>query len=624
MQFNEIMALEPMFPCLARKSAPSLYSLSSREYTRILANFIKSTKSNLEKAIKKVRKYTRQNLPAQVLTDLLGSLIPGQGLDRLADKWTFPCVESHGRLQCRVHWECQMVFHNIDKLILVLFSEDISHLNLNLKRVKIDIYHDLLNSLNSVVSKLPYRLFLNLCSLVICGGTVHSDDLDTKVEELCTLLRESATKLEHLHLPVASNVALRAVSDMASLFHLQADRTKNFDRRGLYHLCHPQSSSRYKLKVLHLGVYRHKHFEKQDVAEFLHCMQGLQEFSLLDNERALVRLDGSRSRGEKVLVYSVFKRAIRDSELSSNPSFTSKLKHISVVDRSLKPHYLLESAPQLSGLSLDWQEELSFPPFNRFTAGWFAEMIQGQSWAKLSSSLTRLDITFPATYSPNSYSLPLQDYTRLIQSLHNLERLRLVGAGLGGPIPIMQTLFYCPKLKDLVLEKCPVHVPDNYEVIDQKFVSHSLLRFKFLGELSSLMVHDFMMRGIGNYMPALRELEVQPQTVLGYAGLRPDQVRELTVLPHLERLSLPLSIRECIMNLPLVIYVLREFPSLRHLTLSWGMWCQSYDIGKRKIAYMMTWLLNTLGAENANINLQLSYKQHPLEFTNPCGPQYYY
>ena len=60
-----------------------------------------------------------------------------------------------------------------------------------------------------------------------------------------------------------------------------------------------------------------------------------------------------------------------------------------------------------------------------------------------------------------------------------------------------------------------------------------------------------------------------------------------------------------------VIFVLREFPSLRHLTLSWGMWCDSYDVSKTKIAFMMAWLLNALQAENASVSLQLCYKQHP-------------
>ena len=107
---------------------------------------------------------------------------------------------------------------------------------------------------------------------------------------------------------------------------------------------------------------------------------------------------------------------------------------------------------------------------------------------------------------------------------------------------------------------------------------------------------------------------MQPQAVLGYSGLSPEQVRDLARLARLQRLSVPLSIRECIMNLPQIIFVLREFPSLRYLTLSWGLAHESYDISRSKITYMMDWLFNALGAENANIHLQLSYKQHPQEY----------
>ena len=57
-------------------------------------------------------------------------------------------------------------------------------------------------------------------------------------------------------------------------------------------------------------------------------------------------------------------------------------------------------------------------------------------------------------------------------------------------------------------------------------------------------------------------------------------MKEFSRLKKLERLSVPLSIRECIMNMPEVVYVLREFDSLRHLILSWGMWHESYDISK--------------------------------------------
>ena len=96
----------------------------------------------------------------------------------------------------------------------------------------------------------------------------------------------------------------------------------------------------------------------------------------------------------------------------------------------------------------------------------------------------------------------------LIKNLSNLEELRLEGAGQGGPIPLMAILHHCPLLRGLTLEKSPVHVPDNYEVTDRRFVSTSLRRFHYLGEMSSLLVHDYMTRGIARYMPNLSELEV--------------------------------------------------------------------------------------------------------------------
>eukprot|EP00092_Neocalanus_flemingeri_P003022 GFUD01003231.1.p1 GENE.GFUD01003231.1~~GFUD01003231.1.p1 ORF type:complete len:621 (-),score=171.92 GFUD01003231.1:623-2485(-) len=618
MQFQEIMSMDPMFPPRARKCASSLYTCAKKVSTRLLVQFINSSMYEREQSVRKVRKYIRQSLPAVILTDILSSMVPVP-----SDKWRFPCAATLDRLHCKMHPECELVYGRLDRVIRVMFSEDISQVSINLKTVNIDLYKQVIASLTGVMTKLPSRPFPLLTSLVVCGGSVHSDDIITRIEELCEVLKDFAGNIENLHLPVASNLSLRSVSDIRRIRSLRADRTKAFNKRGLYHLCHPESHSRAGLQVLHLGVFKHTHFEKQDVAEFLKCMKNLLEFSLLDSDRALVRLDGSCTPGDKVLTYSVFKRAMRDTEESASIRgqigphlLATNLRAMSVVDRSLKPHYILESASLLHRLSIDWQQELSFPPFNRFKSTWFTDMMKGQSWVTLSKRLTRLDITFPAAYSINSYSLPLEDYTRLMQNLANLEELRLVGAGQGGPIPLMPTLQYCPKLRDLVLEKCPVHVPDNYEVVDQRFVSHSLKRFFYLGEMSSLLVHDFMMRGISHYMPALTELEIQPQTVLGYCGLRPDQVLELSSLMHLEKLSLPLSIRECIMNLPQIIFVLREFPSLRFLTLSWGMWCESYDISRGKISYMMAWLFNALGAENANIHLELSYKQHPREFCN--------
>ena len=81
-----------------------------------------------------------------------------------------------------------------------------------------------------------------------------------------------------------------------------------------------------------------------------------------------------------------------------------------VVDRQLKPCYLLETCPRLQSLYLDWQFELSEPPFRRYTADWLSEMVRESEWATLAKKLTHLEVVFPASHTPNAYryrSLPV-------------------------------------------------------------------------------------------------------------------------------------------------------------------------------------------------------------------------
>ena len=270
-----------------------------------------------------------------------------------------------------------MVYNKLHKILRVLFSEDISNININLKTVSIDLYTNVISSLHQVFSKdEETRTFPLLQSLVICGGSVHSDFLVKDIENLTKTIKKTCTNLQNIHFPVSSNQVLFALSDIKNIRSFKTDRTKNFDKRGLYHLCHPDSESKKSLQVLHIGVFKHSNFEKQDVAVFLRCMNNMVEFSLLDSDRALVRLDGSTTPGDKVLMYSVFKRAIRDCEDDTGAhedtgrqrELVTRLREMTVVDRSLKPHYLLESAPHLTRLSIDWQQELSFTPFNRYSS----------------------------------------------------------------------------------------------------------------------------------------------------------------------------------------------------------------------------------------------------------------
>ena len=373
----------------------------------------------------------------------------------------------------------------------MLFSEDITRMKFNLKTVMIKSYGQVINSLERELSRKASDFPL-LQSLVISGGSVHTDSLVSDIKELTRTLSQSCPNLENLHLPVTSNSVLNYIS-RTRIKALKSDRTKSLDREGLYLLCKPGRKSRKHLQVLHLGVFVHARFEKQDVAKFVKQMKTLREFSLLDKGRALLRLEAESIPGDKVLTYSTFKLAIRDSQ----ERLMTALTEMTVVDRSLKPFYLLESAPLLTRLSLDWQQELSFPPFNRFSPDWFSRMLRtDQSWVLLAKRLTHLDVTFPAAHSINSYSLPLEDFTKLMESLSNLEELRLEGAGQGGPIPLIAILNYCPQLKDLTLDNTPVHVPDNYEIVDQRCVSSSMRRFSYLGKMSSLLVHNYMMTGM--------------------------------------------------------------------------------------------------------------------------------
>ena len=46
--------------------------------------------------------------------------------------------------------------------------------------------------------------------------------------------------------------------------------------------------------------------------------------------------------------------------------FQIDLSEIKVVDRQLKPKYLLQCAPKVTSLYINWQEELSEAPFHRY------------------------------------------------------------------------------------------------------------------------------------------------------------------------------------------------------------------------------------------------------------------
>ena len=271
-------------------------------------------------------------------------------------------------------------------LIELMFSEDITRLHINLR--KANDLSGILESLLKTMQKLPKRGYPLLKSLVLDGATKFSESCIVQIEELVDLLSKVAVNLENLHIPVASNIVLRAVSRMPNLRAFRCDRSRKLNRNGILGLCARNSLSKYKLEVCHIGIYRHNTFEKTDVANFVRFMDVLKEYSFLDQERSLCGSPWTqRYMGEKVLSYSVFKLAIKKHEMKDDRPWpggrigpellATNLREISVVDRSLKPVYLLESAAKLTRLTLDWQEELSFPGGEeRFPTDWFSTMIR--------------------------------------------------------------------------------------------------------------------------------------------------------------------------------------------------------------------------------------------------------
>ena len=162
----------PIFPRNARKNVGSLYNISCRTTTKILSEFINSRKSRNRRSVQKVRRYLRKHLHAMILTKLISSIIPAA-----SDRWRFSCVSAKDLINCTQHPECGLVYHKLDTIIRLLFSEDIDTLTINLKAVQINSYRHVITSLDSVFNKEPRRLFPLLTSLVISGGSVHSDCL---------------------------------------------------------------------------------------------------------------------------------------------------------------------------------------------------------------------------------------------------------------------------------------------------------------------------------------------------------------------------------------------------------------------------------------------------------------
>lgn len=99
---------------------------------------------------------------------------------------------------------------------------------------------------------------------------------------------------------------------------------------------------------------------------------------------------------------------------------------------------------------------------------------------------------------------------------------------------------------------------------DVSAVYPGLRRLSLSGEVSTLTQHPHLARSLAARLPGLKALSLEPDSDVGVRGLSCDQLAELSRLPALARLAVPMDLADCVMNMPRIVFVLGEFPSLRY------------------------------------------------------------
>lgn len=219
-------------------------------------------------------------------------------------------------------------------------------------------------------------------------------------------------------------------------------------------------------------------------------------------------------------------------------------------------------------------------------------------------SQSRLLLSPLCSYSPGIY-----DLTNMFSHTTNLQRLCLEGVGYAFPLNTL--LRSCPELRELELKNTSVVLPETVDSIEGHSPHGNIKTFHLVGDAFSLSANPLLTVAIAHLMPSLEELELQPQTVLGYQGMTPLQVRALARLVNLKKLSVPLSLHACTMNMPMIIFVLRDFVCLRFLVLSWVKQHNCYDLTDSNIISCMRFLYSALIGGNSVIHLQLCFRLHP-------------
>ena len=180
-------------------------------------------------------------------------------------------------------------------------------------------------------------------------------------------------------------------------------------------------------------------------------------------------------------------------------------------------------------------------------------------------------------------------------------------------VSILDFLYLCKNLNELILDQCSVHFP-HPDGLNINFEPNRILKkLHVVNKNSPFLSSQHMTLSIARLIPNLEELVLRPEP--NHKGFTLTTIKILSELAKLERLEVPVSTEDTVNNMPSFVYVLREFPSLRFLTLSWG--ASPPEIHQGRTCRMVDWLENVLQADNANIYVQICHELHNHVYSNP-------
>jgi len=317
-----------------RRNIPSLFDLSKRSVKNWITKSIQSPPHFVAKARKLLRKSTFPLIREQLLEELLP----------FDNHWQFGCLVTKKRVRCKIHPECILQYSYASKVLKFLFGADMQSFKLNLRKVGPQNREE---TFRTIIKAIKMSNYTRLNELMIPGGSVLVDEYISLFEDLCYFLKNRAPFLNKLHLPIASNKCFQMLAMVPNLQHLVVDRTRHFNFKGLYSLCIADACTRFSLRILHINVFKQVLFGKSEVATFMSKMANLVSFNLMDPERGILNAEHNVPVGTKVMTYSAFKLAITNHAVrdGNQETFLLPLQEFKVVDRELKPEYLLASCP---------------------------------------------------------------------------------------------------------------------------------------------------------------------------------------------------------------------------------------------------------------------------------------